>query len=161
MAWDNGGTSHRGNRNKGSIQTWVATLKPTGADGTATAQADFALKGGVGVSKAGAASAVQGRNAGAELIGVAIAVGGQPATIDITIEELGSDTSLAVFTNVSGDQAPAMFVSDAITDDGAAAADIGGGLYFRGGLSVELAQGDVFVSALEDAPCVVTLWVRR
>ncbi len=158
MAWDNGGTSHRGNRNKGTIQTWVATLKPTGADGTATARCDFALKGGVNSVLGGG---IQGRNHSARLMGIAIEVGGQPATIDLTLEELGTDTTLAVFTDVAADVAPSLFVSDAITDDGAVSADIGGGLVFQGGISVELAQGDVFVSSTEDAPCVVTLWVQR
>ncbi len=161
MAWDNGGTTHRGNRNKGTIRTFVATLKPTGADGTATAQCDFALRGGVDNSLGATSAKVGGRNRGGVLLGIAIEVGGQPNTIDLTIEELGTDNTLAVFTNVGADVAPSMFVSDAMTDDGAAAADIGGGLYFSGGLSVELAQGDVFVSATEDAPCVVTMWVKQ
>lgn len=156
-AFTQGGTSHRGNKNKGSIQTWVAVLKPTGADGSATARVDFALRGSNGNSYG---AGLTGRGGGM-LVAVGIEIGGQPATTDITIEDLNSDNTLMVFTDISGDVAPGMVVGDAVDDDGAAAADKGEGLPFYGGLSVELAQGDVFVSAAEDNPAIVTLWVKR
>jgi hypothetical protein len=145
-AFTQGGTSHRGNKNKGSIQTWVATLAPTGADGSATARVDIPMRGGRG---------------GGILLAVGIEIGGQPNTTDITIEDFNGDGDLVVFTNVSADVVPHMIVGDAVDDDGAAAADVGEGLPFYGGLSVELAQGDVFVSATEDNPAIVTMWVKR
>jgi hypothetical protein len=135
-AFNDGGTSHRGNKNKGSISTHVVHF--AASDVTASRKVQLGGR----------------HDKGGILMGIGISQVAAGTTTVITIEDDFDDSTLAVFTSVAADVPPLMFVSDTVeADAGAAVVDIGEGLYFRGGLDVELTLGD--------ADQTVTLWVKR